>query len=79
MVRQICQSPAQVNPLMEAPMWLVAFLHIFIGSTLAGSLIVVVLVMGITSWVPMLLAAVAGYIAAAPISWLVARKIRDIT
>ncbi|MEM6577454.1 MAG: CTP synthetase [Pseudomonadota bacterium] len=60
-------------------MWLIAFLHIFIGSTLAGALVIAVLVMGSTTWLPMLIAALAGYVAAAPVSWVVARKIREFS
>lgn len=60
-------------------MWLVAVLHVFIGSTLAGVCIVAVLVMGAATWGPILAAALAGYIAATPVSWMVARKIRDNT
>ncbi|WP_170572751.1 CTP synthetase [Ruegeria atlantica] len=54
---------------------LTLILHIFLGSTLAGSAVIAVLVMGHASWAAMLLAAVVGFIAAFPVSVLVARKL----
>lgn len=57
--------------------WLVIVLHLFIGSTLAGSLIIAALVMN-AGTIPMLLgAAVLGYVIAVPISWVLAKRLTD--
>ncbi len=50
-------------------------LHIFIGSTLAGSAVVAALALGHDTLVPILISAAAGFVAAFPVSWVVARKI----
>ncbi len=54
---------------------LTLILHIFLGSTLAGSAVIAVLVLGFASWRTMLIAAVAGFVAAFPASYMVARKL----
>ena len=54
---------------------LTLILHIFLGSTLAGSAVIAVLAMGYATWTTLLIAAVVGFIAAFPISFLVARKL----
>jgi len=54
---------------------LTLILHIFLGSTLSGSAVIAVLVMGFASWTTMLFAAVVGFVAAFPVSVLVARKL----
>ncbi len=54
---------------------LTLILHIFLGSTLAGSAVIAVLVLGFASWTTMLIAAVAGFVAAFPASYMVARKL----
>ncbi|QIE47099.1 CTP synthetase [Pseudohalocynthiibacter aestuariivivens] len=55
--------------------WLITVLHLFIGATLAGIGVIAALVMGHAS-VPVLLgAALVGFVAAAPVSWLLARKL----
>ncbi|MCV6586269.1 MAG: CTP synthetase [Marinibacterium sp.] len=54
---------------------LTLLIHIFVGSTLAGSAVIVALVMGYTSAAAILAAAAIGFVAAFPASWLVARKI----
>ncbi len=54
---------------------LTLILHIFLGSTLAGSAVIAVLVLGFASWTAMLIAAVAGFVAAFPASYMVARKL----
>ncbi len=54
---------------------LTLILHIFLGSTLAGSAVIAVLVLGYVSWMTMLIAAVAGFVAAFPASYMVARKL----
>ena len=54
---------------------LMLILHIFLGSTLAGSAIVAALVMGYDTLTPILIAAGIGFVASAPVSWAVARAI----
>lgn len=54
---------------------LTLIIHIFLGSTLAGSAVVAVLAMGYASWTTILIAAVVGFVAAFPASYLVARKL----
>ncbi len=54
---------------------LMLIVHIFLGSTLAGTAVIAVLVMGYTAVLPILLAAVVGCVAAFPASYLVARKL----
>ncbi|SLN75207.1 CTP synthetase [Ruegeria meonggei] len=53
---------------------LMLIVHIFLGSTLAGSAVIAVLSMGYTTLTPILIAAGAGFVAAFPASYLVARK-----
>jgi hypothetical protein len=50
-------------------------LHIFLGSTLAGSVVIAALVMGYDSMMQILVAAVLGFVAAFPLSVVVAKKI----
>lgn len=54
---------------------LALILHLFIGSTLAGSAIIAALVTGNDTWVALLLAAAVGFLAGFPVSWLVARRL----
>ena len=54
---------------------LVLIIHIFIGSTLAGSAVIAALTLGFTTLVPILIAAGVGFLAAFPVSWIVAQKI----
>ena len=54
---------------------LMLILHIFLGSTLAGSAVIAVLVMGYDSLSAILIAVAAGYVAAFPASVLIARRI----
>lgn len=56
---------------------LASLLYSLIGTTLAGSAIVVALVMGFDDLTGILGAAVIGALAALPVSWLVARKLYD--
>lgn len=53
-------------------------LHLFIGSTLAGSAVVAVLAMGQDTLQPILIAAAVGFIAAFPVSYIVAKKLYDL-
>lgn len=55
--------------------WLIIVLHLFIGSTIAGSLIIAALVIGQDSIPALVGAAVAGYVVAVPVSWLLARQL----
>lgn len=55
--------------------WLVIVLHLFIGATLAGTLVIVALVAGQTG-IPVLIgAAVGGFVLAVPVSWVLARRL----
>ncbi|MCZ0812965.1 CTP synthetase [Roseovarius sp. EGI FJ00037] len=55
--------------------WLVFILHLFIGTTLAGVGIVVVLVIGFQSPWALAGAVVAGLLLAFPLAWVVARAL----
>ena len=50
-------------------------LHLFIGSTLAGSGVIAALVMGHDTLIPILIAAAIGFVAAFPVTWIVTRKL----
>lgn len=50
-------------------------LHLFIGSTLAGSAVIAALLIGQDTLRPILIAAALGFIAAFPVSYIVARKL----
>ncbi len=54
---------------------LAAILHLFIGSTLAGSAVVATLVLGHDTLYPILIAAAVGFLASFPVTLLVARKL----
>jgi len=54
---------------------LTLIIHIFVGSTLAGSAIVAALVAGFDTTVPIVVAGLAGFVAGLPASWLIAKKI----
>lgn len=58
---------------------LAALLYSIVATSLAGTLIVVVLVAGRTSASAILIAAVVGALAALPVSWLIARAITGRT
>ncbi|MCZ4350995.1 CTP synthetase [Roseovarius aestuarii] len=55
--------------------WLIIILHIFIGSTIAGALIIAALVIGHDSGWSLAGVAVLGYVAAIPVSWILARQL----
>ena len=57
--------------------WLMTILHLFIGSTLAGVGIVVLLVMGQGGAWALGGAVLAGFVLAFPVAWLVARALHD--
>ncbi len=54
---------------------LAMILYTLIGVTLAGSAVIAVLTMGYDTLQPIVAAAVAGFIVALPVAWVVARKI----
>lgn len=53
-------------------------LFLFIGTTLAGSLMVAALASGYDTLYPVIVAAVIGAIIGVPVSWLVARKLYSL-
>ena len=54
---------------------LTMLLYSFISSTLAGILIIAVLAAGYGTLMPIIYAAITGFVLAGPVSWLVAKKI----
>jgi hypothetical protein len=56
---------------------LASILYSLIGTTLAGSLVVVALTMGYDTLNPILMAAGVGFVAALPVTWLVAKAIQN--
>lgn len=56
--------------------WLTLILHLFIGSTLAGIGVIAVLTAGFGTLMPILWAALAGFIIAIPVSILVSRALK---
>ena len=54
---------------------LASLLYSLISTSLAGTFIIVALVSGQDTLYPILAAAIAGFVVAAPASWLVARQL----
>jgi hypothetical protein len=54
---------------------LAAVIYILLGATLAGILIVAALTVGMDTAQPIIYAAIAGFVVAAPVSWVVAKQI----
>ncbi len=54
---------------------LAGILYSLIATTLAGSAVIAVLVAGYDTLVPILIAAAVGFVAALPVSWMVARAL----
>lgn len=52
--------------------------YIFVGATFAGSFMVAALSAGLTTAQPVIYSAVAGFVIAAPVAWVIARKIRSL-
>lgn len=52
-------------------------LHLFIGSTLAGSGVIAALVSGYDTMLPILAAALIGFVAAFPATWVVTKKLYE--
>ncbi len=58
-------------------MRLASILYSLISTTLAGSFIIAALVMGYDTLQPILLVAAAGFIAALPVTWFVAKAMME--
>ncbi len=54
---------------------LTLIIHIFLGSTLAGSAVILVLTLGYGTLMPILIAAAVGFLGSIPLSILVAKRI----
>lgn len=52
-------------------------LHLFIGSTLAGTGVIAALVSGFDTLNPILITAVLGFLLAVPVTWLVTRALYE--
>ena len=52
-------------------------LHLFIGSTIAGSAMIAALTMGYDTLTPVMWSAIAGFILSFPVSYLVAKKLYE--
>ncbi|QYX58619.1 CTP synthetase [Roseovarius sp. SCSIO 43702] len=52
-------------------------LHTFIGTSAAGAAVIAVLVMGYMGMMPILWAALAGFLVSIPLTWMVAKTIYD--
>jgi len=57
---------------------LALLMYSFISATLAGIAIVVVLAAGYSTIMPIIYAAIAGFVIAFPVSWLVAKKVKSL-
>ncbi|EAQ23503.1 hypothetical protein [Roseovarius sp. 217] len=53
-------------------------LHLFIGSTLSGSAVIAALTMGYDTLYPILIAALLGFIAAFPVTYIVTKKLYEL-
>ncbi|MGI1660828.1 CTP synthetase [Palleronia sp. KMU-117] len=56
---------------------LMLIIHIFLGSTIAGSAIILALVLGYDTLVPIAIAGIAGFVLSFPVSWMVAKRLSD--
>ena len=54
---------------------LASLLYSLISTSLAGTFIIVALVTGYDTLNPIIMAALAGFVVAAPVSWVVARQL----
>ncbi|WP_111733549.1 CTP synthetase [Roseovarius amoyensis] len=59
-------------------LWLFLILHLFIGTTLAGSSMIAALTMGYDTMTHILIAAGIGFVIAFPVSWLVSKRLYDL-
>ncbi|GHE97384.1 hypothetical protein GCM10016455_17330 [Aliiroseovarius zhejiangensis] len=55
---------------------LAAVIYILLGATLAGIFIIAALTVGMDTAQPIIYAAVAGFVVALPVSWVVAKQIK---
>lgn len=67
--------PINLNPPEGLMLRLGFILHLFIGSTLAGSAVIAALVIGQDTLTPILIAALIGFVAAFPVTYLVTKKL----
>jgi len=58
-------------------MGLFLLVYIFVGVTVAGSFMVAALTAGFATTMPILYAAIAGFVVGLPVAWIVAKKIRE--
>ena len=58
-------------------MALFLLMYVVLGATLAGSFMIAALTMGMDTMQPILYSALAGFVVAIPIAWVVAKKIRE--
>ena len=58
-------------------MALFLLVYIFMSATLAGSAMVAALTMNLDTLQPVLYSALAGFVVAIPVAWVIARKIRE--
>lgn len=56
---------------------LTLIVHIFLGSTIAGSAIVAALTLGFDRATPIIAAGIAGFVISFPASWYIAKSIRE--
>jgi predicted PurR-regulated permease PerM len=54
---------------------LMLILHIFLGSTVAGSAIILALVLGYDTLTPILVAGAVGFVLSFPVSWIIAKRL----
>ena len=54
---------------------LMLIIHIFLGSTLAGSAVIIALILGYDTLIPIIAAAALGFAAAIPASYAIARRL----
>lgn len=57
-------------------MFLLLILYAVIGTSLAGIFMVAALTMGMTTATPVVYSALAGFVVAVPVVWIVAKKLR---
>jgi len=58
-------------------MALFLLMYVVLGATLAGTFMVAALTMGFDTMQPVLYSALAGFVIAIPIAWVVAKKIKE--
>ncbi|MDP3908297.1 hypothetical protein [Novosphingobium sp.] len=61
---------------MNRLMWV---LHAMVATTLMGAGVTAVLAANLPGWQPIAIAAAIGFVAALPVSWLIARRIEALT